>query len=330
MSAVLAGEAPATHPLAPPIPNALGLTLSRIDDLTPQIRAFTFRSPHGAVLPEFVPGSHILVRCGELTNAYSLTGTGVHPLEYTISVLRLPDGAGGSLTLHALKPGDTVQVSPPRSAFAPVATAKHHLLVAAGIGITPMLSHLAAAREWNRSVSVLYSYRASAGAHLDAVRALSAPHLVESTTRDDFRRTLEQHLRSQPVGTHLYICGPQGYTDAVLLAAAEAGWPDKRVHFELFGAAALDPGDPFTVTLARSGRTLPVAAGQSLLEALEAAGTAVPNLCRRGICGECALPVVAGKPLHRDLYLSPEDKAANDTIMCCVSRGHANELELDL
>ncbi|TFD54749.1 oxidoreductase [Cryobacterium frigoriphilum] len=308
----------------------MSLTLTSVVDLTSQIRAFTLRAPNGAVLPEFVPGSHILVRCGERTNAYSLTGSGVHPLEYTISVLRLPGGAGGSTALHALPLGTTVQVSRPRSAFAPVATAKHHLLIAAGIGITPMLSHLAAARDWNRSVSLLYSYRPGTAAHLDEARGFGIDDLVESTTREQFRRTLEQRLRSQPVGTHLYICGPQGFTDAVLLAAAEAGWPDKRVHYELFGAATLDPGAPFTVRLARSARSVPVAAGQSLLEALEAVGTAVLNLCRRGICGECALPVLAGKPQHRDLYLSPEGKAANDTMMCCVSRGHENELELDL
>lgn len=315
--------------------SALDLVLVHVEDATPTVRTFTLRDPQAALLPPFVPGSHIAVQIGERSNCYSLTGSGANPGEYTISVLRKDDGAGGSAALHALSPGDSLRVSRPRSAFAPVATARRHLLVAAGIGITPMLSHVRAAAEWGRRTTLLYSYRPGFGAHLTEIRALyprlpGADELFESTTREQFRDTLDGQLRAQPVGTHLYICGPAGFTDDVLARATDAGWPPSRVHSELFAAEDLGPGEPFTVTLARSGESVCVPAGVTLLEALEGAGKAVPNMCRSGICGECAVPVLRGVPQHRDLYLSDHDKAANDTIMCCVSRGTDQELELDL
>jgi ferredoxin-NADP reductase len=314
--------------------SALDLVLVHVVDATPTIRTFTLRDPHATLLPPFVPGSHVTVQIGDRSNCYSLTGSGAHPSEYTISVLRRDDGAGGSRALHTLVPGDSVRVSRPRSAFAPVATARRHLLVAAGIGITPMLSHVRAAAAWGRRTTLLYSYRPGFGAHLPDIRALYAHpgsgELFENTTREQFQATLTAQLTGQPVGTHLYVCGPAGFTAGVLGQATDAGWPASRVHSELFAAPDLGPGDPFTVKLARSGTSVRVPAGVTLLEALEGAGTTVSNMCRSGICGECAVPVLRGAPVHRDLYLSDDDKAANDTIMCCVSRGTDHELELDL
>lgn len=297
---------------------------------TPSIKSFTLADPSGAPLPGFVPGSHIVVDSGVKANAYSLTGSGLNPAAYTISVLRTPAGTGGSAAMHALSAGDLVTVSHPRSAFAPVATARHHLLIAAGIGITPMLSHARAAQAWGRSASLLYSYRPGAGAHLEDVRALPGTGLTECTDRRDFTEVLQHALLDQALGTHLYVCGPAGFMASVLGQAEECGWPASRLHSEPFGAPVHDAGRPFTVELARSGRSLPVPAGQSLLEALEAAGTPIPNMCRKGVCGECAVPVLKGRIEHRDLYLTDEEKAANDTAMCCVSRAQDHELELDL
>jgi ferredoxin len=118
--------------------------------------------------------------------------------------------------------------------------------------------------------------------------------------------------------------------DAVLEEARSQGWSAARLHSEAFGATELDAGEPFTVHLARSGVRLEVPAGVSLLETLETAGKTIPNMCRKGICGECVLPVLRGAPQHRDLYLSDQEKAENTTMMCCVSRSNDPELELDL
>jgi ferredoxin-NADP reductase len=317
----------AARPVASP---QLKLEVVGIRDQTPLVRSFTFRDPERGQLPGFVPGSHIVVRCGAKANAYSLTGSGLHPTAYTISVRRADDGAGGSAAMHRISVGDTVTVSRPRSAFPPVSNATHHLLIAGGIGITPMLSHARAANEWGRPSSLIYSYRHGEGAHLEEVRAAFATGLTECPDREGFGRVLQNALVTQLLGTHLYVCGPAEFMKTVLTQAELAGWPADRLHSEPFGAADQAPGQPFRVRLARSGKRLSVPAGQSLLEALEGSGTAVPNMCRKGVCGECAVPVLRGRVEHRDLFLTDEEKAANNTAMCCVSRSQDQELELDL
>ncbi|SEN89198.1 PDR/VanB family oxidoreductase [Cryobacterium luteum] len=308
----------------------LDLVVRGVTVAAPGIRSLAFEATDGGLLPAYVAGSHIVVHRAGRTNSYSLTGSGSNPSEYTISVLRQPGGAGGSLALHTLRVGDAVSVSRPRSAFAPIATARWHLLIAAGIGITPMISHLKAGRDWQRPTTLLYRYRPGAAAHLDEARALAGTALVESTGREHFTVVLAEHLRSQPLGTHLYVCGPVEFSANVLQAAADAGWPGSRLHSEPFAAADLGPGKPFRVHLARSDVDVDVPAGVSLLDALERADHVVPNMCRSGICGECIVPVLRGRPDHRDLYLSDDEKTENASMMCCVSRGLDHELELDL
>ena len=294
-----------------------------------QVRTFTLAAPDGSLLPPFVPGSHLVVECGERTNAYSLLDDGVVSHHYRFSALLSPDGDGGSRWLHeTVCEGDTLAVSTPRSAFAPVAAARHHLLIAAGIGVTPILSHARAAVRWGRSFQTLYRYRPGHDAHLSELREVAGGRLEEFTERAGFTRRLHEALMCQPLGSHLYVCGPLGFTEEVLTAAAAAGWPSARVHTERFSAADLDPGRPFAVRLA-DGSGLEIPSGVSLLEALETQGFQIPNRCRQGVCGECRLDVVRGTPEHRDLYLSDAERAANDSLMSCVSRGH-DELELTL
>lgn len=318
-------------------PEAKGLRADEmvleITDVTVQtelITSFSFRDPTDGVLPSYVPGSHVVIRCGASRNAYSLTGSGNFPSEYSVSVLRVPDGEGGSQAMHRLQAGERVVVSRPRSAFPPVATARHHLLVAAGIGITPMLSHARAAAEWGRSASMIYAYRPGEGAHVQDARRLLGNRLTECLDRKTATAVLSAQLADQPMGTHLYVCGPAGFMEAVLASARALGWPEGRLHSEPFGVAKLDPGQPFQAELVRSGRSLSVPAGVSLLEALENSGIEVPNMCRRGVCGECVLPVLRGTPQHRDLFLTESEKAENKTMMCCVSRSTETTLELDL
>ncbi|MDJ0358359.1 ferredoxin reductase [Paenarthrobacter sp. PH39-S1] len=165
-----------------------------------------------------------MVQYGGGANAYSLTGSGSAPSEYTISVLQVEGSAGGSLTMHRLAIGDLVQVSLPRSAFAPAATATHHLLVAAGIGITPVLSHARSAAEWGMAASLIYVHRPGAGAHVPEARELLGPALTECSDRDSFLKVLAEKLTTQQLGTHLYVCGPAAFMDTVLGHACEHGW----------------------------------------------------------------------------------------------------------
>ncbi len=303
-----------------------------ISQSAPAIKSFTIAASKGAELPGYVAGSHLVVHTAAGANAYSLTGDGLRPTEYTFSVLRVADGHGGSTWLHdSVVVGDILRIQPPRSAFAPIARATKHLLVAGGIGVTPMVSHLRAAQRWGRNVQVLYAFRDGHGAHIDDIVALAGRAAELYTDRSSFLERLSGELRTQPVGTHLYVCGPAAMIDAVVDAAHAAGWPESRIHFERFGIDALDAGDPFRAELTESGTSIEVASGVSLLEALEATGIDVPNLCRQGVCGECRLPVSGGSPLHRDMFLTDDEKASGDAIMPCVSRACAGAtLELPL
>ncbi len=301
-----------------------------IDDHLPDIRTLTLARAEGGPLPPFTPGSHLVVECGPVINAYSLVGDGLAPATYAISVLRCPDGAGGSEWIHRdVRVGDTLHVRPPRSAFPPVLRATRHLLVAAGIGITPMLSHLRSARRWGREAELLYVHRAGRGAHVEEIRALT-PNVATFADRTEFGAALQTVLARQPVGTHLYVCGPTPFMAGVTSSATELGWPASRMHVEHFGTAAFDPGEPFEVRLGNTGDTFTVASGVSLLAALQARGHDVPNLCRRGVCGECRITVTAGDILHRDLYLTEPERAAGTSLMCCVSRAAGHRLEVAL
>ncbi|WLP92913.1 PDR/VanB family oxidoreductase [Gordonia sp. NB41Y] len=317
----LVTDAGATPHTAPAPDGTLQLVVTAITRPGADIATFTLADPAGRPLPAFPPGSHLVVQAGTKTNAYSLTSDGTHPGHYSISVLRVDDGDGGSRWLHEhLNPGDSLSVRLPRSAFAPLARARKHLLIAAGIGVTPVVSHLRVARRWGRRTQVLYTYRPDNAAHVDDVVELTDGAAELFTGRAQFLPRLDAALREQPIGTHLYVCGPGTLIDHVVSAATAAGWPASRIHFERFGIDALDAGDPFTVRLSATDRILDVPSGTSMLEAMEAAGVSVPNLCRQGVCGECRIPVSAGTPIHRDLYLTDDEKTACDAVMPCVSR----------
>ncbi|NTY58606.1 2Fe-2S iron-sulfur cluster-binding protein [Mycolicibacterium sphagni] len=306
--------------------STLTLEVVAIDDGVPGIRTLTLASPDRAVLPSFTPGSHIVIQCADGANAYSLTGETTSPREYVVSVLECPQGRGGSRWIHRdLTIGSVIVAHRPRSAFAPVLRASRHLLIAAGIGITPMVSHLRSARRWGRDVRLLYVHRKGRGAYVDEIATLtdSASFFTDRTA---FVSELSLELASQPFGTHVYVCGPSQFIDDVVTAATALGWPPSRIHVEHFGGD-LAPGDPFEVELSCSGDVFTVESGVSLLESLTARGHAIPNLCHQGVCGECRVPVRAGSVVHRDLYLSDDER--RDSMMACVSRG-SGRLELEL
>jgi dimethylamine monooxygenase subunit B len=306
------------------------LVVRRSTEIAEDIRELVMARPDGGPLPSYPPGSHVVIECGERRNAYSLTGSGAAPREYAVAVLHKRDGSGGSEHMHRVRAGDPVTVSTPRSAFAPVSTARRHLLVAGGIGITPMLTHARHAVEWGADALLLYVHRPGAGAYVGELEALLGERLQRTTDESGFGVLLKKALVEQPLGTHLYVCGPQGLMDRVLAEAAAAGWPADRLHLERFVPADLDPGTPFKARLARSGRDVLVPAGTSLLDALEGAAVAVASMCRQGVCGECRVPVLSGRPAHRDEFLADDERAAGDSVMCCVSRSHSETLEIDL
>ncbi|MCF6736495.1 PDR/VanB family oxidoreductase [Blastococcus sp. KM273129] len=312
------------------VPATQLLRVTRIRAVTDRVREIRLADPDGRPLAGYAPGSHLVVTAGGTRNAYSLTGSGIAPGDYRISVLRTGDD-GGSAWLHdVLRAGDLLAVEPPRSAFRPELAARKSFLVAAGIGVTPILSHLAAARAWGRPVEVVYGYRPGEAAHLEEVRQLAGPDLVEAQGRVALADALRERMAVQPWGTHAYACGPAAVLDLFTATARAAGWPPARVHLEHFRAPELSPGRPFTARLRRSGREFPVPSGTSLLDAVLAAGVEVPSMCRQGVCGQCLVPVAAGRVEHRDLVLDEADRLASTHLLACVSRAADTHLELDL
>lgn len=321
------------------------LTVTDLDDPVPGIRTVTLSRPDGGELPTFPPGSHLVMRCGPAVNAYSLTGPGLAPTSYTVSVQRIgpgQGGLGGSAWVHDhLQVGDAVQVETPQSAFPPVRTARRHLYIAAGIGITPIVSHVRAAVRWDAEFELIYLHRAGAGAYRRELEELAGERMRAFTDRHSFVADLGKLLSDQPVGTHLYLCGPASFMEMVVGVATTLGWPTGRVHLERFGLGVLDPGAPFQVevapkggegsgTTACAGESLTVPSGVSLLSVLLQAGYQVPNMCRKGVCGECRITVAAGAVEHRDLFLDEHEKADGTSMLCCVSRASETSLVVAL
>jgi ferredoxin-NADP reductase len=309
----------------------LRLVVAAVTPLAEGIRQLTLAARDGGRLPSYPPGSHLGLRWRPgRVNSYSLTGDGDAPAAYTLSVLRTSDSRGGSAWVHALRPGDPVDAVPPRAAFPVAAKARRHLLVAGGIGVTPLLSHARWHARWGADFTLYYCFQRGRGAHLADLRALCGGRLRAFAGRDALWADLGPALARQPLGTQLYVCGPLPMIDAVTAEARRLHWAESRIRSEAFGASADGPRAPFRVTLAADGRRVAVSAGETLLEALERAGVPVPSLCRSGVCGECRTPVTAGRVDHRDLVLSAAEKESGDWIMPCVSRAAGDEVELRL
>ncbi|MDR3505534.1 MAG: PDR/VanB family oxidoreductase [Acidocella sp.] len=301
------------------------LKIEAIGELTPGIRKFTLAPVDGSPLPRAGAGSHVVLEIPGPNrvwkNAYSITTAADAPA-YEIMVRRVEKSRGGSAWLHDhAKVGDVLEVSPPQNLFAPQRKAKRHLLLSAGIGITPFLSYL-------KLPGLAYEMHHCCKPDDEAAfRTLlpSGPQVTLHTSRSTLN--LEALLKRQKLDTHLSVCGPESFMDVVLSTAAHVGWPAAKVHKESFGGAT--GGEPFVAHLKRSNVTVNVGREESLLDAMEATGLTPPCLCRGGACGECKLTVLDGVPAHHDHYLSETERAANNAIMICVSRAKTPELVLD-
>ncbi len=309
--------------------------------LTPRVRAFTLAAPDGQPLPPFAAGAHIQVpvRLADgilATRSYSLTNLPL-PHEatqaYEIAVLREDDGEGGSAYLHdMLQLGATFRVGLPYNGFPLADQADHHVLIAGGIGITPILAMAHALHVQGASFELHYAARSQAeAAFYKELHRAFPDRLTFYPSTQGKRLAPAPLLVAQPDGTHAYVCGPVGLIDDVRAASTRAGWANERVHAELFVAEAHQPDDqPVTVELARSGQTVYVEAEETILEAAEASGVLAPFSCRTGTCRTCAVRVLVGQPDHRDHVLSDAEKAAGDVMTICVSRAHTDHLTLDL
>ncbi|MGC4107692.1 MAG: PDR/VanB family oxidoreductase [Thermomicrobiales bacterium] len=295
-----------------------------------RVREFILAPLGGEPLPSHAPGAHLFVHAGTAINAYSLLDDGVLPSRYRIAVQRM-DRGGGSDWLHAnVQPGDILTVTGPKAAFLPVPDARHSLLIAAGIGITPILAHAHAAVRWGRPFSVIHADHDPEPPLLAELASLAGDRLTCVRHRDALRDAVATALRRQPVGSHAFACGPTGFLDWFLDEGATAGWVPERLHIEAFAAPEPTTSEPFIATLGRSGIRIEVPSDVTLLAALDAAGVTLPRMCTRGVCGECEVRVRAGMPDHRDLIISRDQRPTASVMYPCVSRALSPGLELDL
>ncbi|ANQ85174.1 vanillate O-demethylase oxidoreductase [Azoarcus olearius] len=322
----------------------LELTISAIEAETPLIRTLHLRAPAGSSLPAFTPGAHLQVSVPGLADArcYSLVSFDADaaafeaPLAYRLGV-RLEDASrGGSRYMHGLAVGDTVKVSGPKNDFplhAAEAGERPIVLIAGGIGITPIAAMAASLQASGRAFELHYSGRSRDQlAFVDELAALAGnAFFVHADDDPASRLDLGALLDGLDTAQHLYVCGPKGMIDALIEGAKTRGWPSERVHFELFAAAAPVAGDQaFEVELAQSGKVLLIPADKTILDVMEAEGCDPMYDCKRGECGVCTATVLEGVPDHRDYFLSDAEKAGGKLIQICISRAKTPRLVLDL
>lgn len=318
--------------------STLSVTVGRKTVEAIDICTFELVGAGGARLPGFSAGSHIDVHLpGGITRQYSLCNDPAESHRYLIGVLKDPATRGGSKAMHELvNEGDTLQISAPRNHFALAHEARRSLLLAGGIGITPILCMAERLFVAGEAFELHYCSRSRERmAFHDRIRrsgfsSSAAFHFDDGDP--DQKLQLDALLGSRQAGTHVYVCGPKGFMDAVLARARARGWPEAQLHYEFFAGAPVKSADDgsFEVKLASSGKVVRIEKDQTVVHALARAGVEVPTSCEQGVCGTCLTRVLEGECDHRDMYLTPEEQAANDQFLPCCSRAKSARLVLDL
>jgi vanillate O-demethylase ferredoxin subunit len=316
---------------------AMDVVVRSAEAVTPRIKSFELADPAGAPLPAFTAGSHVDVTLPNgLVRSYSLLNDSRERNRYVIAVLQEEAGRGGSAWVHeSLRPGDVLSVTAPQNRFEIDEGGDHNILIAGGIGITPLLSMAERFDELGIDFRLYYCTRnRQETAFAERIEQRFAGRHVLHHDEGLREQSLDvvALLREREPGTHVYVCGPPGLIAAVRNAARE--WPQGTVHFELFGAARADTGAAaenraFDVHLRRRNVTLHVPADRSILDVLAANDVRVRTVCRDGFCGTCTTRYVAGNVEHRDGVLDEEGRKS--MIQVCVSRALPGEmLVLDL
>jgi vanillate O-demethylase ferredoxin subunit len=311
------------------------LRVKRISYEAESINSYELVLPAGGELAPFTAGSHIDLHLKNgMIRSYSLVNDQSERHRYVIAVNKDPSGRGGSSFVHdTFKAGDIVTVSGPRNNFALREDAECSLLIAGGIGITPLMSMIRRLGTLGRPWQLFYAARTRRTAafldEFDAIRPNADLNLHFDDEHGGRPLDLAAIVGNAPTNAHLYCCGPVPMLEA--FEKATAGHPSGHIHVEYFQAKqapAVDGG--FEIRLARSKRTVAVEPGKTILDAVLDAGIMANYSCSEGVCGTCETRVIEGIPDHRDLFLSPEEKAANKTIMICCSGSKSGTLVLDL
>ncbi|MGE0563483.1 MAG: 2Fe-2S iron-sulfur cluster-binding protein [Pseudolabrys sp.] len=320
--------------------DGLDLVVTEVRSETPLIRSIGLSRPHGEPLPSWQPGAHVDIQLpdgGE--RSYSLINfkgdpdAGTRPAAYRLGV-RLEDAStGGSRFMHGLKPGDRVRVTPPANNFPLEPDHRPVVLVAGGIGVTPIVSMAAALIAERRPFRFYYAGRRQQDlAFLSEIKALCGGNLtIHADDEAGGFFDIRALMASLKDGERVYCCGPLPMIEAAIATAKELGWEQGRLRFELFAAAAPRAGDGgFEVVLKRTGESFQIPPDKSILDVLIEAGKDPLHDCKRGDCGICQVTVLEGVPDHRDYILSDGEKAEGKLMQICVSRSKTPRLVIDL
>jgi reductive dehalogenase len=331
-----------TEGLAPPFklpegpPPVIPVILKKREDMTADTVKFELASANDAALPPWDAGAHVdVVIAPEYLRQYSLAGDPADSSRYVLGVRREPQGRGGSMLMHrAFREGRRVFISPPRNHFPLEETATRTIMLAGGIGVTPMITMAHRLHALGRDFELHYSNRRRADAgFLDDLAAAAWQNRVrlyftDEGTRADLGKVIPPYVP----GFHLYTCGSARYMDAVFAEGVAKGWPEEALHKEYFSVP--EPPDyvnePFILKLAKSGRTFEVPADKRATDVLLEAGIVIDMKCSDGICGVCAVPIVAGEIEHRDHVLSTKERQRKIILCCSRAKAAGGEIVVDV
>jgi len=313
------------------------LQISSCHAETADIVRFELRSRTGESLPKFEAGAHIDIEAAPgVIRQYSLLNDPAEHDRYVIGVLKDSKSRGGSIAMHQFKTGDAVNIAGPRNHFPLHNGTAPSLLLGGGIGITPLLSMAQTLYREGRRFSLHYCVRSLSQAAF-LLQLNDSPFASSISVHCDDgdatqRLNLEAVLTAQPPDTHIYICGPAGFMSWCIDTALQTDFPEAQIHREYFKAAetAGQSEHAFDIQLASSGKIFHIPGTASILSVLRDHGIDIATSCETGVCGTCLTGVLGGTPDHRDVYLTAQERAANDVILPCCSRAASPLLILDL
>jgi vanillate monooxygenase ferredoxin subunit len=312
------------------------LKVVRVSQLTPDVASFRLEHPEGQPLPAFAAGAHIDVHLPDgMIRQYSLCNHTSDSDHYLIAVKWEPSSRGGSKAMHELRAGSLLSIGSPRNSFPISEEAHFHLLLAGGIGITPLLSMARHLQRDRKPFRIEYFSRSVDGTPFYDVISQEMGARAGfniGLEPDGVRKKLFGVLGDRAAGAHVYICGPVAFMDMASEIASQS-WPAECVHLEHFSPQpniGQSESQPFKVTLAQSNRQFEIPADKSILDVLRENRIPCDCSCREGICGSCMVAVLEGEVDHRDSYLSAEEKERGDVMMICVSRAKNGDLMIDM
>lgn len=311
--------------------NTLSVLIEQRQEQGNGVAVLQLSALNGQALPPFTAGAHIDVRINQdLVRQYSLSNAPNNADHYRIGVLNDPASRGGSSAIfNDFKEGQHIQISAPRNHFEVHGHDGTAILVAGGIGVTPIVSMAYELRAAGRSFEIHYCLNQHAnGAFIDELQTEFPEQFNLHCSVD--KKFDPNHTLSQRTDAHLYVCGPSGFMDWVIAAAKAHGFDEPRIHFEYFTAEVELSGDAIEVVCADSDKTVMVGADETIASALAKAGIKVDVSCEQGVCGTCITDVLEGTPDHRDQFLTDDEKQDNDQMALCCSRAKSARLVIEI